>query len=106
MFILQGCSFQGTAAQSYLTLCDPMERGVCQALPSTDFSRQEPRSRSPFPSPGDRSNPGIDPVLLVSPAGWWAGSSPLVLPGKPIINTHTHTHTHTHAHLSGYTDAS
>jgi len=33
-----------------------------------EFSRQEDWSRLPFPSPGDRPNPGIEPVSLASPA--------------------------------------
>ena len=32
-----------------------------QAPPSMGFSRQECWSRLPFPSPGDRPNPGIEP---------------------------------------------
>ena len=42
-------------AQLYLTLRDPM------APPSMEFSRQEYRSRLPFPSPGDLPNQGIKP---------------------------------------------
>ena len=83
------CSFKCTVAKSYLTLCDPVENVVCQALLSMEFSRQEHQNRLPFPSPRDLSNPGIEPVFPVSPAGWWAGSLPL---RKPIINTHRHRH--------------
>ena len=32
------------------------------------FSRQEYWRKLPFPSPGDLSNPGIEPTSLVSPA--------------------------------------
>ena len=32
-----------------------------QAPPSMGFSRKEYRSGMPFPSPGDRPNPGIEP---------------------------------------------
>ena len=60
----------GLVAKSHLTLCDPMDR---QAPLSMGFSRQEHWSGSPFPSPGDHSDPGI---TLVSPA-LHAGSSPL-----------------------------
>ena len=35
---------------------------------SMGFSRQEYWSGVPFPSPGDLSNPGIEPASLVSPA--------------------------------------
>ena len=38
---------------------------------SMGFSRQEYWSGLPFPSPGDLSNPGIEPESLMSPA--WAG---------------------------------
>ena len=44
--------------QSCLTLCDPID---CQAPLSMGFSRQEYWSGLPFPSPGDRSDPGIEP---------------------------------------------
>ena len=39
-----------------------------QAPLSTGFSRQEYWSRMSFPSPEDLSDPGIEPVSLVSPA--------------------------------------
>ena len=39
-----------------------------QAPPSMEFSRQEYWSGLPFPSPGDLSDPGIEPVTLSSPA--------------------------------------
>ena len=48
------------------------------------FSRQEYWSALPFPSPGDLPPPGIEPASLKSPH-WWAGSLPLVPPGKPIV---------------------
>ena len=35
---------------------------------SMEFSRQEFYSSLPFPTPGDLSNPGMEPVSLVSPA--------------------------------------
>ena len=34
---------------------------ACQAPLSMEFSRQEYQSEYPFPSPGDRPNPGIKP---------------------------------------------
>ena len=37
---------------------------ACQAPLSMGFSRQEYWSGVPFPSPGDLSNPGIEPSLL------------------------------------------
>ena len=39
-----------------------------QASLSIGFSRQEYWSGLPFPSPGDFSDPGIEPVFLMSPA--------------------------------------
>ena len=39
-----------------------------QASLSMGFSRQKYWSGLPFPTPGDLSNPGIEPVSLVSPA--------------------------------------
>ena len=39
-----------------------------QAPPSMGFSRQEYWSGLPFPSPGDRPEPGIEPTSLGSPA--------------------------------------
>ena len=40
---------------------------ACQAPPSMGFSRQEHWSGLPSPPPGDRSNPGIELVSLMSP---------------------------------------
>ena len=39
-----------------------------QAPTSMGFSRQEYWSGLPFPSPGDLSDPGIEPMSLMSPA--------------------------------------
>ena len=50
-----------------------------QAPLSMEFSRQEYWSGLPFPSPGDRPNPGIKPR---SPA-LQADALPSELPGKP-----------------------
>ena len=47
------CLYSEEVAQSCLTLCDPMD---FQAPPSMGFW-----SGLPFPSPGDLSNPGIEP---------------------------------------------
>ena len=47
-------------AQSCPTLCDPWTVAH-QAPPSMGFSRQEYWSGLPFPSPGDRPDPGIEP---------------------------------------------
>ena len=51
-------------AQSYLTLCDPHDCDptvTCQDPLSMRFSRQGYWSGLPFPSPGDRPDPGIEP---------------------------------------------
>ena len=42
--------------------CDPMVTVEHQAPLCMGFSRQEYWSRLPFPSPGDLSNPGIEPT--------------------------------------------
>ena len=42
-------------------LCPTLETVAYQALPSMGFSSQEYWSGLPFPSPGDLSNPGIEP---------------------------------------------
>ena len=50
---------------------------------SMEFSRQESWSRLPFHTPGDLSNPGIEPMSLAYPSliGGFFTTSP---PGKPI----------------------
>src|SRR5574341_802043 len=60
-FLLQCMKMKGESevAQSCSTLCDPMTVAY-QAPPSMEFSRQEYRSRLPFPSPGDSPDPGIE----------------------------------------------
>ena len=51
----------------------------------------------PFPSPGDLSEPGIDPMSSVSSAFCIAdGFFTLWAIREAYIHTHTHTHTHTH----------
>ena len=53
-----------------------------QAPRSMGFSRQEHWSGLPFPSPGDLSDPGIDPMSLESPA-LVGGLFTTVPPGDP-----------------------
>ena len=89
-----GYSLKCIVAQSYLTLCDPMECIAHQALLSTDFSRQEYRNKLPFPSPGDLSNPGIEPAFPVCPV--LAGVLFTTSASWEAHYKHTHTHTHTH----------
>ena len=62
-------------AQSCPTLCDPW------TIQSMEFSSPEYWSRWPFPSPGDHSNPGIEPR---SPT-LQADSLPAEPPRRPII---------------------
>ena len=63
--------------QSCPTLCDPMDYSLQTPL-SMGFSRQEYWSGLPFPSPGDLTDPGIEPG---SPA-LWADALPSEPPGK------------------------
>ena len=51
-----------------------------QAPPSMEFSRQEYWSGSPFPSPEDLPDPGIEPGSLASQAD--------ALPSKPPKSVH------------------
>ena len=64
-------------AQSCPTLCEPMD--PCQASLSMAFPRQAYWSRLPFPYPGDRPNPGIEPGSPVLKAD----SLPSEPPAKP-----------------------
>ena len=66
-------------AQSCLTLCDPWTIAY-QAPPSMGFSRQEYWSGMPFPSPGDLSDPGIEPRSPTLQADALTSEPP----GKPI----------------------
>ena len=66
--------------QLCLTLCDPMTVGHWASL-SMAFSRQEYWSALPCPSPGDLSDPGIEPT---SPA-LQADSLPLSQWGSSIF---------------------
>ena len=70
-----------------------------QAPLSMGFARQEYWSGLLFPSPGDLSNPGMEPMSPVSLAlagRFFTTESP----GKPsYIHTHTHTHTHTYTYV-------
>ena len=67
--------------QSCPTLCDSCT-AVHQAPLSMEFSRQEYWSGFPFATPGDLTNPGIQPTSPVSPAlaGAFSTTEP---PGKP-----------------------
>ena len=56
---------------------------ACQAPLSVGLSRQEYWSGLPCPPPGDLSDPGMEPMSLVSPA-LTGGFLPLAPPGKPL----------------------
>ena len=58
----------------HLTLCDPIAR---RAPLSMEFSRQEYWNKLPFPTPGDLSNLGIEPMSLVHLLHWQTDSLPL-----------------------------
>ena len=60
------------------TLCDPMNCSP-QAPLSVGFCRQEYWSRLPFPSPGDLSNPGIEPVSPALAGRFFATVPPVLL---------------------------
>ena len=64
------------------TLCDPMDCSLPGSSLPWKFPRQEYWSELPFPSPGDLSNPGIEPTSPVSfaRAGKFFTAEP---PGKP-----------------------
>ena len=68
---------------SRVWLCATPQRAAHQAPPSMGFSRQEYWSGLPFPTPGELSNPGIEPMSLASPAS--AGRFFTTVPsGKPL----------------------
>ena len=70
-----------TVTKSCLTLCNPRDCTRPHRAPlSMEFPRQEYRSRLPFPSPGDLSNPGIEPMSSALAGGFFTA----VPPGKPI----------------------
>ena len=75
------CMIHAHSLQSCPTLCDPWTVAHQGPL-SMGFSRQEHWSELPFPSPGDRPDPGIKPASPLSPelAGGFLTTEP---PGKP-----------------------
>ena len=68
-------------AQSCPTLCDPPWTLARQAPLSLGFSRPEYWSGLPVPSPGDLSDPGIEPGSSTVQAD----SLPSEPPGKPFV---------------------
>ena len=69
-----------SVVQLCLTLCEPVAHQVPLFI---GFLRQEYQSGLPFPSPGDLSDPGIDPTALESPvlAGRFFTTAPPRKPG-------------------------
>ena len=51
---------ESEVAQSYPTLCDPMDSSLQQTPLSVGFSRQEYWSGLPFLSPGNLPDPGME----------------------------------------------
>ena len=70
---------------------------ACQTPLSMEFSRQEFWNGVPFPTPGDLSNPGIEPTSLGSPVLTgryfttnWPPEKPKMRPTNAIIATVNH----------------
>ena len=57
-----------TEMKVWLLSCVRLFATPLTVLLSMGFSRQEYRTGSPYPPPGDLPNPGIKPVSLMSPA--------------------------------------
>ena len=76
--------FLACAVYSHSVMSHFFATVVCQAPLSMEFSRQEYGCRLPFPVPGDRPYPGIEPTSLASPAlaGGFFTTAP---PGKPPL---------------------
>ena len=60
---ISSCNMAAVVHHSCPTLCDPMDLAYPSPL-SLGFFSQEHWSSLPFPSPGDLSNPGIEPMSL------------------------------------------
>ena len=56
-----GSCVRAKAAQSCLTLCDPVDCSLTRLLCPWGFCRQEYCNGLPCPSPGDLPDPGIEP---------------------------------------------
>ena len=70
------------AAKLLLTLCN-LWTVTHQVSLSMGFFSQEHWSGLLFPSPGDLSNPVIEPESLITNLHWPVGSLTLVPPGRP-----------------------
>ena len=67
------CVFGHSVMSDFFVTPWPVAR---QAPPSMGFPRQEYWSGLPFPSPGDLSNPGIEPVSPALAGGFLTTESP------------------------------
>ena len=72
------CGHTHVQVQSCLTL-ETTWTVACQAPLSMGFPRQEYWSELPFPPPGDRPDPGIEPTSPALAGGFFTSESP----GKP-----------------------
>ena len=66
IYITLGVCMHAKSLQLWPTLCDAMDYIACQSPLSMGFFRQEYWSGLLCPSPGDLSDPGIEPASLVS----------------------------------------
>ena len=57
---------------------------ACQAPPSMGFSRQEYWSELPFPSPGDLSDPGMEPATPALQADALSSEPPKLTPKRDL----------------------
>ena len=57
---------------------------ACQAPPSMGFSRQEYWSGVPFPSPGDLSDPGMEPATPALQADALSSEPPKLTPKRDL----------------------
>ena len=76
-----------SVTQSCLTLCNPMDCSQPAPL-SMGFSRHEQWSALPFPTPGNLSDPGIEPICHLHLLHWQADSLSLCHLGSIIITGH------------------
>ena len=74
----------GSDAQSYLTLCNPMDCSLLGLCVHGILQARIQERGVPFPPPGDFPNPGIKPMSLTSPAlaGRFFTTAP---PGKRVV---------------------
>ena len=81
-----GCSIHAKLFQLCLTLCDPMDYSPLGSCP-WDYPGKNTGVSCHFPLQGTFLTQGLNPHLLRL-LHWWAGSLPLVPPGKPFISNY------------------